>query len=128
MDTCRTATETELFDARPRCRRVAVDPRRGCRSGGGDVYLVGGTLRDLILGREFLDVDLAVDGDALSVGARRSARPKAPSRDSARSGVHRRRVRYDLARTRAESYPQPGALPEVEPAESTTTSAAATSP
>ena len=85
----------------------------------GDVYLVGGTVRDLILGRAFIDVDLAVDGDveAVAVGLRGS--PGAEARGGAtRFGtlsVMRDGWRYDLARTRSERYARPGALPDVRP-------------
>ena len=34
----------------------------------GDVWLVGGAVRDAILGREFQDIDLAVEGDAAPIG------------------------------------------------------------
>ena len=43
----------------------------------GAVYLVGGSVRDLILGREFVDVDLAVDGETRSNSPRSSA-PHSP--------------------------------------------------
>jgi tRNA nucleotidyltransferase (CCA-adding enzyme) len=82
---------------------------------GYDVFLVGGTVRDLILGREFLDVDLAIDGDAVAVAEMIGS----PSTSATRFGtvsVTSNGYRYDLARTRSERYPQPGALPEVAPA------------
>ncbi len=81
-----------------------------------ELYLVGGTARDLILGRDFVDVDLAVDGDALQLAtAIGSPEPISESRFSTLRvrGAH---ARYDIARTRRERYAQPGALPEVEPA------------
>ena len=80
-----------------------------------DVYLVGGTVRDLILGREFLDLDLAVDGDGLALADKIGV----PSGTETRFGtlsVTSDGYRYDLARTRSERYPHPGALPEVAPA------------
>ncbi len=80
-----------------------------------DVYLVGGTVRDLLLGREFIDVDLAVDGDPSELAAAIGS----PSRRETRFGtvsVQRDGYRYDLVRTRSESYARPGALPDVEPA------------
>ncbi|HEX3802369.1 MAG TPA: hypothetical protein VHV75_05985 [Solirubrobacteraceae bacterium] len=83
--------------------------------GGGGVYLVGGTVRDVVLGREFVDIDLAVDGDALELATAIGV----PDGTESRFGtlrVIRDGVRYDLARTRAERYPYPGALPEVDPA------------
>lgn len=81
----------------------------------GEVYLVGGTVRDLIIGREFVDVDLAVDGDALRLASQIGVPEGTESRFGTLS-VSRDGYRYDLARTRAERYPSPGALPEVEPA------------
>jgi tRNA nucleotidyltransferase (CCA-adding enzyme) len=80
-----------------------------------DVYLVGGAVRDLILGRPFTDVDLAVDGDP----AKLAGEIGTPSAGETRFGTisaERRGHRYDLARTRTERYPHPGSLPEVKPA------------
>jgi tRNA nucleotidyltransferase (CCA-adding enzyme) len=80
-----------------------------------DVYLVGGAVRDLILGRPFADVDLGVDGDPAQLAAEIGTPSAAETRFGTFS-VERNGYRYDLARTRSERYPQPGALPEVEPA------------
>ena len=77
-----------------------------------DVYLVGGTVRDLILGRAFVDVDLAVDGDALKLATAIGEADGTESRFGTLR-VERDGHRYDLARTRSERYPRPGALPEV---------------
>jgi tRNA nucleotidyltransferase (CCA-adding enzyme) len=80
-----------------------------------DVFLVGGTVRDLLLGQAFVDVDLAIDGDAFRLATALGD----PDGTESRFGtlrVIREGVRYDLARTRSERYPHPGALPEVEPA------------
>ena len=108
-------TETELFDRVRALTPVAAILEEAADLGGGGVYLVGGTLRDVILGREFLDVDLAVDGDALNLACAIGV----PEGTESRFGtlrVVRDGVRYDLARTRAERYAHPGALPDVEPA------------
>ncbi len=81
-----------------------------------DLYLVGGTTRDLMLGRQFVDVDLAVDGDGLELAAAiGSPEPISESRFSTLR-ISAADARYDLARTRRERYAHPGALPEVEPA------------
>jgi tRNA nucleotidyltransferase (CCA-adding enzyme) len=80
-----------------------------------DVYLVGGTVRDLILRRQPLDIDLAVKGDALALATRIGTPGGAETRfgtvTASRDGF-----RYDLVRTRSERYSQPGALPTVSPA------------
>lgn len=90
---------------------------------GTDVYLVGGTVRDLMLGRPFLDVDLAVDGDAGALASTLTAalataigEPFAAETRFGTVSIELGGHRYDLARTRGESYRQPGALPDVEEA------------
>ena len=81
-----------------------------------DVYVVGGTVRDLILGREFLDVDLAVDGDPVALG-NQIGTPASVETKFGTLSVQRDGHRYDIARTRSERYPHPGALPEVDSAD-----------
>ena len=82
------------------------------------LYLVGGAVRDLLLGRPNLDFDLVVEGDAPRL-ARQLARasgekvvthPRFGTAKFSRSGLS-----IDLVTARSESYPRPGALPEVEP-------------
>ena len=78
------------------------------------VYLVGGAVRDLLLGRRPRELDLVVDGDAAGL-----ARRLGPARIHDRFGTSTVRLDgfpYDIARTRRETYPHPGALPEVAPA------------
>jgi tRNA nucleotidyltransferase (CCA-adding enzyme) len=85
---------------------------------GLGLYLVGGVVRDLLLGRATLDLDLVVEGDA----------PKLANLLAQRRGgevvVHRRfgtaklrcqDLSIDLATARAETYAHPGALPTVKP-------------
>jgi tRNA nucleotidyltransferase (CCA-adding enzyme) len=79
------------------------------------VYLVGGAVRDLLLGAAHVDVDLVVDGDAVEV-ARRLA-----EETGERLVVHGAFGTavvgdVDLATARAERYAAPGSLPEVSPA------------
>jgi hypothetical protein len=93
---------------------------QACIEDGTPLYLVCGTLRDLALEREPSDIDLAVEGDAIALAERVSSRLV-----STRLVVHRRfgtaklssrDFQFDLAGTRRERYPQPGSLPQVEPA------------
>jgi len=84
-----------------------------------DVSLVGGAVRDLILGSEPLDVDLAVEGDAIAAAHRLAGRLGGEVRAHDRFGtatVTTPEGSFDLAATRREHYPQPGALPEVQAA------------
>lgn len=80
------------------------------------VYLVGGAVRDLLLGRDRADIDLVVEGNAASLAERLGAEVVSHERFStakARLDGHE----VDVASARAESYSHPGALPAVEPAE-----------
>jgi tRNA nucleotidyltransferase (CCA-adding enzyme) len=86
------------------------------------VYLVGGAVRDVLLGEQSLDLDLMVEGDALAfahalaaeLGARCHAHDKfqtavVKGRDAAGNDVM-----IDVATARTEFYGAPGALPEIE--------------
>jgi tRNA nucleotidyltransferase (CCA-adding enzyme) len=78
-------------------------------------YLVGGVVRDLLLGREVADLDVAIEGDAETLS-------EVPGFGLEREGLfltgrlEQGNAKIDIAQTRAESYPAPGALPEVRPA------------
>jgi tRNA nucleotidyltransferase (CCA-adding enzyme) len=81
------------------------------------VYLVGGAVRDLLLGRGRADVDLVVEGDAAALAERLGG----ASVDHQRFGTVEVDIEgheVDIASARTESYPEPGALPLVAPAES----------
>jgi tRNA nucleotidyltransferase (CCA-adding enzyme) len=82
---------------------------------GVPVYLVGGAVRDLLLGREPVNLDLAVEGDAGTVGRRLGGQIATHER-FATATVHTDGLELDLATTRTETYAEPGALPEVRPA------------
>ncbi len=84
-------------------------------AGGAQVYLVGGVVRDLLLGRLRADLDLAVEGDVRPLAAALGGEMVEHDRFSTAS-VRIGELEVDIARTRAESYPHPGALPEVRPA------------
>ncbi len=79
------------------------------------VYLVGGAVRDLLRGRGRADIDVVVEGDAAALAARLGAEPVEHERfGTAKVDVEGHEV--DVASARSETYPQPGALPEVTPA------------
>jgi tRNA nucleotidyltransferase (CCA-adding enzyme) len=79
------------------------------------VYLVGGAVRDLLLGGAPYDLDLVVDGDALAV-ARSLGGPIRVHDRFGTSTVTLDGHSYDIARARRETYAHPGALPDVAPA------------
>ena len=82
------------------------------------VYLVGGTVRDILLGEPNFDVDVAVEGDAIAL-----ARGLADALDG-RVRAHRKfgtavvlygeEDRVDVVTARTEFYDAPAALPSVE--------------
>ena len=96
-------------------------------AGGEPVYLVGGAVRDLLLGRGRADIDLVVEGDAAALAERLGAEVTSHERfGTAKVKLDGHEV--DIAGARSESYPQPGALPVVGPGPaSRPTCAAATS-
>jgi tRNA nucleotidyltransferase (CCA-adding enzyme) len=85
---------------------------------GQKLYLVGGLVRDLLLGRPSLDLDLVVEGEALKLAEGLAARYPGSWVAHRRFGTAK--LRYgkwsiDLATARSESYFRPGALPAVRP-------------
>src|SRR3954462_8139856 len=85
---------------------------------GGEpgVWLVGGAVRDLLLGRTPRELDVVVEGDAHAVARRAAERLGGDGRGHDRFGtapVRARGTAFDVAAARRESYPRPGALPDV---------------
>src|SRR3990170_1587917 len=83
------------------------------------LYAVGGCVRDLLLERPILDLDLTLEGDAPAL-----ARATATGLPGVRCTVHPTfrtatlksdGIRIDVASARAETYERPGALPTVRP-------------
>lgn len=79
------------------------------------VYVVGGAVRDLLLGLDRADLDLVVEGDASALAARLGAEPHEHER-FATAKVEFDGHEVDIASARSESYPHPGSLPVVSPA------------
>lgn len=82
------------------------------------VHLVGGAVRDLLLGGTPLDLDLVVEGDAVAAAQRLAdglgGTLQLHDRFGTATVVAGERA-YDLVRARAEIYARPGALPDVRP-------------
>jgi len=104
------------------CELLAEAGREG-RALGMGVFMVGGGVRDLLLERDNLDIDLVVEGDATALAAAWSARTGDRVHTHDRFGtatvtVDREglppRFRVDLATARTEFYEYPSALPTVE--------------
>ncbi len=101
----------ELADFMKSAGNMAAD-------GGEKLYLVGGLVRDLLLGEANLDVDLVVEGDAVALARRLSAGQAGKITIHHRFNTAKlqwRKWTVDLASARSERYPRPGALPSVKP-------------
>lgn len=83
------------------------------------VFLVGGPVRDLLLGRPVLDLDFAVEGETEELSRKLAAALRATltvhPRFSTAKIVCPDHTAVDLAQTRRERYPEPARLPVVEP-------------
>jgi tRNA nucleotidyltransferase (CCA-adding enzyme) len=87
----------------------ALDGERG-------IWVVGGAVRDLLLGRRPVELDLVVEGDAHAVARRAAERLGGEVRVHDRFGTATVRgggTAFDLAAARRETYGRPGALPDV---------------
>ncbi len=85
------------------------------RAEGEPIYLVGGAVRDLLLGRGRADLDLVVEGNAAGLAARLGSEVVEHDR-FATAKVRLDEHEVDIATARTETYASPGALPDVEPA------------
>lgn len=107
--------ERQLPDAILEVVRLAG---RLAAEGGREAYLVGGVVRDLMLGRPGTDVDVVVEGDAIELAHRLVAQQGTLVAVHPRFGTAKLRLgeqSLDLITARRETYPRPGALPQVAP-------------
>ena len=105
-------------------RKAFEAVRELARETAAQVYLVGGPVRDALLGVPVLDLDFAVEGDATVLARMLAGRLALRQAQDERVTAHARfgtatisieGLRVDLVTARRESYRRPGALPEVTP-------------
>ncbi len=85
---------------------------------GQRVYLVGGIVRDMLLGYANFDIDLVVEGNAVKLAQQVAETSRAKLLAHRRFGTAKLRYEkftLDLATARKETYAKPGALPTVTP-------------
>jgi tRNA nucleotidyltransferase (CCA-adding enzyme) len=85
---------------------------------GFNSYLVGGVVRDILLKRPIVDIDIMVEGDAIALASSIAGSHRAKltvHRAFGTAGFNLDGLRIDLATCRGESYDRPGALPRVRP-------------
>jgi tRNA nucleotidyltransferase (CCA-adding enzyme) len=85
---------------------------------GQRAYLVGGVVRDLLLGYPNFDLDLVVEGDAVKLAQQVAEASQVRLLAHHRFGTAKLRYEnftIDLATARKETYAKPGSLPTVTP-------------
>ncbi len=87
-------------------------------SKGMPVYLVGGFVRDLLLGVKNFDLDMAVEGQGIAFAEEFSDKLNAKLVRHKRFGtatvIIKPNLKIDIATARMENYPEPAKLPVVE--------------
>ena len=115
----------KLREALPASRYdLAIRVRDIANRMGYSLYVVGGFVRDLLLGVPDLDLDLVVEGEAIRVARALAAEINGRVTSHERFGTARVILRgtegtnlppfLDLATARTEFYERPSALPQVE--------------
>ncbi len=93
-----------------------------CSTAAGDygfkIYLIGGVVRDLILGKEIFDIDITVQGNATDfchkMADKKICKILQVQNDLKTSkAIFQNKVEIDFASTRQEFYPRRGHLPVV---------------
>lgn len=111
MESFRTLLPAEVREAVETMGRMADEA--GLRA-----HVVGGFVRDMLLGVPNLDVDVVIEGDglafALEVGERLGLRVRVHRRFGTAVLVWSKTLHLDVTSARTEYYQRPGALPTVE--------------
>ncbi len=84
---------------------------------GHNSYLVGGAVRDLLLGQPTIDIDIVIEGDAIELAkCLRLTKAKIIAHNNfGTANIKWNHTSIDIATARSEIYSKPGALPEVTP-------------
>jgi len=86
---------------------------------GCPVFVVGGFVRDLLMGQPNLDVDIVVEGDGIAFAQAFAAAESGSVKRHQQFGTAvvslPNGLKVDVATARTEVYEHPGALPSVEP-------------
>ena len=97
--------------------RILVLAGKVAEEMGANAYLVGGSVRDLLLGQANLDIDLVIEGDGIRFAKELAERLRAKIRSHHRFGTANiilDSLKVDIATARTEYYESPAALPKVE--------------
>lgn len=102
----------------PRVMGIVKMAGESASARGQSLYLVGGAVRDLLLDRINIDLDLVVEGDALKLANDLSAKLGSKLVSNDRFGTAKLiggGFSLDLVTARSETYERPGSLPTVKP-------------
>jgi len=103
----------------PQFKKILKTSSTLANSSGFKIYLVGGVVRDLILGKDIFDLDIVVQGDAISLVDKLARDIKAKFIRHHAFGtatVYFGKHKVDFATARQEKYSHWGVLPKVESA------------
>lgn len=87
---------------------------------GDHVYLVGGSVRDLLLKRTSIDIDIVVEGDAIEVAEHLQSHWNGTLQEHPQFGTatvtpeNPDKPKVDFVTARSETYQKPATLPKVE--------------
>ena len=102
----------------PHIRRLLQEIGRFGEEKSQPVYVVGGFVRDLLIGRENLDIDIVVEGDAVDFACQLAEvwESNAQAHHQFKTATITRLdgLKLDFVSARNETYLSPGALPSVE--------------
>ncbi len=110
--------ESKLPEETVEMLRTAGELAAAGESGAGEAYLVGGSVRDLVLGREPNDPDIVVTGNGPRFARALTAQIKGEVTSVSQFGtavIQSPQGRVDVATARSETYSSPAALPEITP-------------
>ncbi|MCX7661951.1 MAG: hypothetical protein N2Z79_04640 [Candidatus Omnitrophica bacterium] len=101
----------------PQTKNILILIKKLSREYGKKVYLVGGPVRDLLLGIKNLDLDIAIEAEEILDFAKALAKKLKAEflyhEDFNTVSLNYKYGKLDLAMTRKEFYPYPGSLPKV---------------
>ena len=102
----------------PHIRRLLQEIGRFGEEKSQPVYVVGGFVRDLLIGRENLDIDIVVEGDAVDFACQLAEvwESNAQAHHQFKTATITRLdgLKLDFVSARSETYLSPGALPSIE--------------
>lgn len=103
----------------PQVKTLLHSVSRAAEGAGIPVYIVGGTVRDILLQKRNVDLDCVVEGNAIELAQHVAdlvrGELKIHERFQTATVTSPDRISVDFAMAREEFYPHPGALPVVRP-------------